>query len=97
MSFRARIIDLTSQTTYPTDPTLDGGFEGQFTVINLCSDSTAYVYVSFDGGVTNEVQLRPNSPSAGLSFSAKRRKIWVRREVGSFSGDLEAQVILEGT
>jgi hypothetical protein len=32
-----------------------------------------------------------------LSFSAKRRKIWVRRESGSFSGDLEAQVILEGT
>lgn len=97
MSIRALIVDLTTQNTYPTTPQLDAGFEGQVTVFNECSDAGSYIYVSFDGTTANEVRLRPSSPSQALAFSAKYRKVWIRRLAGVLPGTLAAQVILEGT
>lgn len=97
MSIRALIVDLTTQDTYPATPQLDAGFEGQVTVFNECSDVGSYIYVSFDGTTANEVRLRPSSPSQALAFSAKYRKVWVRRLAGVLPGTLAAQVILEGT
>jgi len=97
MSIRALIVDLTTQDTYPTTPQLDAGFEGQVTVFNECSDSGSYIFVSFDGTMANEVRLRPASPSQALAFSAKYRKVWIRRLTGALPGTLAAQIILEGT
>lgn len=97
MSIRALIVDLTTQDTYPTDPQLEVDFEGQVTVFNECSDSGSYIYVSFEGTTANEIRLRPASPSQALAFSAKYKRVWVRRLAGVLPGTLAAQVILEGT
>jgi hypothetical protein len=66
------------QTTYPTDPTLDAGFEGQVSVSLMSLVAGSEVFISTDG-TNDQAHLKAGTPAVTWSSSNNSyTKVWAR-------------------
>lgn len=72
-----KIVTVTSQATYPTDPQIVVPFvPDYYTFLDL--SNSAIVHASFDG-INDHVYLNPNV-DPGAEREKKVQKVWLRRD-----------------
>ena len=93
MAIYRQVITLDAVSSYPGTPQVVIPFVPKSIAVVNEGPTGANAFVSFDGQ-SDDAQLTPGTPSAGMVFSQRTTRVWLKR--GAAASGIVVQIVAEG-